>query len=130
MRQQLSQAVETWKSDIARANTPDAERAWLDVRRAIRIDRDASRRSKRGVLPWALPAGIAAGLAVYGLTFLQPGTGDTEWQSAFEEGAGVEYVDVPADAASMVFVDDESGWVVVWTTPSTELSGAAPDNER
>lgn len=125
MRDQFGAAMTAWREEAASAVAPDPEKAWQDIHRAIRIERDGARRKTR--LPWMLPLGAAAGLAVYALAhFGTPDRLPDAIPVAHETGAGVEFVDVPAGAASMVFVDDESGWVVVWSTPSADQTDSAP----
>lgn len=124
MRDQLGAALTQWQNEARAVAVPDSERAWQDIRRAVRVDREAKRR--RAYLPWVLPLGAAAGLAVFALTNLDSPPLPDSIPVAHETGSGVEYVDVPADAASMVFVDDETGWVVVWSTPSAEELPPAP----
>lgn len=121
-RSRLEGAVAAWRADASALPAPDVERAWQDIRREIRgggpaeqIRTRQDRRSGRwGLSLGALGAAAVVTLSVWGLR--RPGP-DVFAPVALNEGSAVEYVEVPENAASMVFVDDESGWVVVWSTP-------------
>ena len=104
----LGEASESLRIAAARVTVPDEERAWQDVRRELRAARSTDGRRWWGAVRWALPLGAAAGIA-----FIQLGpTGDE--QSAVRMVARADFVEVSGDASSVVYVDDKSGWLVVW----------------
>ncbi len=131
-RTRLDKAVAGWRADVAARPAPDAERAWQDIRREIRAGAagDSVTGLPRGAFQsrarpqwrsgrWSLSVGALGAAAVIALSvwgLRRPGP-DVFAPVALNEGSSVEYVEVPENAASMVFVDDESGWVVVWSTP-------------
>jgi hypothetical protein len=67
----------------------------------------------------SLPVGAAAALLVAGLLW----TG-SEPKNEPEALASAESVDVEDESASVVvFVDEESGWLVVWSLPEVNKTG-------
>ena len=101
----------------ARVQVPDEERAWQDIRRELRAGRPGGAHAWRGSVRWALPLGAAALLA---LLALGP-QGDDE--SARRIVARADFVEVPGDTSSMVYVDDQSGWLVVWASAASGADG-------
>jgi len=93
----------------ARVTVPDEERAWHDIRREIRAADTLAPRAWWGLGRWALPLGAAAALAVVALVV--PPWGGEEARPTV---ARAEFVEVPGDASSVVYIDDKSGWLVVW----------------
>jgi hypothetical protein len=60
---------------------------------------------------WALPLGAAAALAA--VAVVGPSWTDDEGPQAV---ARAEFVEVSGNASSVVYVDDKSGWLVVWAS--------------
>ncbi len=104
----LGEASERLRTAAARVTVPDEERAWQEVRRGLRAARPAGGRQWWGAVRWALPLGAAAAVA-FGV--LGPGR---EEQTAARGVARADFVEVAGDASSLVYVDDKSGWLVVW----------------
>ncbi len=118
IRDNLAAALETWRSDSARAIVPDAEREWHAVRRQIRGGADAgatSARPRRSLIAWwSLPLGAAAAAAFAFVVLNQERP--AELPAAFSDAvtARADDVEAPGNKAStMVFVDDKSGWLIV-----------------
>lgn len=105
----LSEAGEQLRAAAARVAVPDEERAWHDIRREIHAVDTVAPRSWWALGRWALPLGAAAALAVVALV-------SPPWDSeqARAAVARAEFVEVPSDSSSVVYVDDKSGWLVVW----------------
>lgn len=95
----------------ARVVVPDEERAWQDIRRELRADRPAATRLWWSLGRWALPLGAAAALAA--VAVVGPSWTDDEGPQAV---ARAEFVEVSGNASSVVYVDDKSGWLVVWAS--------------
>ncbi|HEX2852145.1 MAG TPA: zf-HC2 domain-containing protein [Opitutaceae bacterium] len=115
-RAAVAGAVESWKQSSAAIAVPDAERAWQDIRREIRTSQPEKSGSAWGLPRWALPLGAAAALALAAVVSSnrnssEPGPTRT---IARAQSARADFVEVPTDASSMVYVDGESGWLVVW----------------
>lgn len=103
----LIETGESLRRAEARVQVPDEERAWQDIRREIRVIRPAKAGAWWRPLRWAVPLGAAAAAAI--VAWLP---GDDEF--AVQSVARAEFVEVPNDASSVVYVDDKSGWLVVW----------------
>ena len=97
------------KVAATRVVVPDEERAWQDIHREIRATRRTAARAWWHLGRWVLPLGAAAALAAVAL--LRPSWTDENGPPAV---ARAEFVEVPGDASSVVYVDDQSGWLVVW----------------
>jgi anti-sigma factor RsiW len=106
----LRDAGEELKTAAGRVSVPDEERAWHDIRRELRAPAAASRAWWQ-LGRWALPLGAAAALAA--VAVIGPSWTDEEGPQLV---ARAEFVEVAGDAASMVYVDDKSGWLVVWAS--------------
>jgi anti-sigma factor RsiW len=100
---------EQLKTAAERVAVPDEERAWHDIRRELRATQPA--RSWWQLGRWALPLGAAAALAA--VAVIGPSWTDEEGPQFV---ARAEFVEVSGDASSMVYVDDKSGWLVVWAS--------------
>ena len=114
----LSAAAADLKAAAAQVKVPDEERAWQDIHRAIRAGRPTATRSWWAPVRWALPIGAAAALAAV-VAFVPIG-GDDEAAPAAAV-ARAEFVEVPNNSSSVVYVDDQSGWLVVWA--ASEATG-------
>lgn len=113
----LAAALEAWRADVANVTVPDAEREWHAVRRRIRGGGTGTQRpvrSQRSLFAWiALPLGAAAAAAL--ALFVSP-------SPRFDPApiAHVDSVEAPGNNAStLVFVDDKSGWLIVWASDAT-----------
>ena len=125
-RSGLTSALDVWRANHASVKVPDADREWLAVRRRRRGDAGAeatfSRSSRRTALAWlAMP--IAATLIALAF-FLPPRAPDQTAGSVGPAIARADSVEVPGGSAStMVFVDDKSGWLIVWASDAGGKSG-------
>lgn len=127
IRDDLAAALATWRADVSQATVPDPEREWHAVRRRIRGAGDASHadsRPRRHWLAWiTLPLGAAAAVAVAIMVSLpRPPSGPV---AAFPEMvAHADWVEAPGrDASTMVFVDEKSGWLIVWASDAHHKQG-------
>ena len=108
----IAEAPEAWRSSTASVMVPDGERAWQAVRREIRsggVTTGAT--STPWFARWALPVGAAAALAVVAVV-LAP-----RWRSVPVTApvvARADFVEVGGASSPLVYVDDKSGWLVVW----------------
>jgi anti-sigma factor RsiW len=96
---------------------PDPTKAWHDIRRSLRnrenpIPTTDARPWWARPLPWA---GVAATVALFTVgTFFQLSP-----SSGFPYGSAVESVDTDLPGAStVVYVDEETGWNIVWVLES------------
>jgi len=117
-RQALAAAAAAWTRADQAVKTPDVERAWQDIRRARRAD---SGREARPAVAWwsrALWAGVpAVGAAAVALMVFSGGPKPAHPESTAASWAQfVEFDD--SAAAPVIYVDEASGWVVVWAGES------------
>ncbi len=96
-----------------RAPVPDVERAWQDIRREIRQEAARTSQFARFSLRWTVPVGLAAALAI-AFSFRSTQDATPAPQPSQLAQARADFVEVPTAAASMVYVDNSSGWLVVW----------------
>jgi hypothetical protein len=113
----LSAALGAWRAEVANVTVPDAEREWHAVRRRMRGGETGAQRpvrSRRSLFTWiALPLGAAAAAAL--ALFISP-------SPPFDPApiAHVDAVEAPGNNAStLVFVDDKSGWLIVWASDAS-----------
>ena len=129
MRDDLVAAFSVWRKETAEAPVPDVEREWHAVRRRIRGGADAGTtttlaRPRRNFLPWlAVPIGAAAALAL--ALYVGSENGATPPTTApgapRTHIARADSVEVPGNASTMVYVDDKSGWLIVWASDSKQI---------
>lgn len=105
----IQSPISNLKVAATRVVVPDEERAWQDIHREIRATRRTAARAWWHLGRWVLPLGAAAALAAVAL--LGPSWTDENGRAAV---ARAEFVEVAGDASSVVYVDDQSGWLVVW----------------
>lgn len=116
-REALAAAAAAWTKVDRSVPTPDVERAWQDIRRAIRTDGGRETRPAGAWWMRALWAGVpAVGAAVVALMVFSgpkpvaPDVAAASWD---------QFVEVDeASSNAVVFVDETSGWVVVWAGES------------
>jgi anti-sigma factor RsiW len=99
----LSDLIETWRNEAASVSVPPADEAWARVR----ARRHPQRRTQRPnpVFWLGLPLAAAAAVA---FVFLTP-------ETVAPETARADFVETgDGSGSTMVYVDKESGWLVVW----------------
>jgi anti-sigma-K factor RskA len=102
---------------------PDPTLAWHDIRRAIRTREDPAAKVQgrpwwAKPLPWAAATTTVALVAIGYLLQFSP-------ETRLTGGGAVEYVDTDLPGAStIVYVDDESGWNIVWVVELGSDSGS------
>ncbi len=112
------EAIEGLKAAATRVAVPDEERAWQDIRRELRAARPTAARAWWNLGRWALPLGAAAALAA--VAVIGPSWTDDDGPQTV---ARAEFVEVSGDASSVVYVDDKSGWLVVWASVDPNAKG-------
>jgi hypothetical protein len=123
VREGLESAFARWRTQQAAVTLPNSEREWHAVRRRIRggvAEESTATRRRRPAnwFPWlAFPLSAAAAVMIalyvdpFGLDNPEPVQSRT--QAVRVDGAGSA-----GEASTMVFVDDKSGWLVVWANDS------------
>lgn len=138
IRADLAEAAETWRDNTARAATPDPAGEWHTLRAQLHAGKDgpaAHPAPLRRLPAWLLTAGAlpAAAAAVWlAMLALDPHATSTVHPSLSPVAlakpapapARADYVDTPADTTPVVYLDQESGWLIVWAeSPAPHISG-------
>lgn len=121
MQAAFAASAQRLRTASANVRVPDAELAWQAIRREIRggsAPGRASRQTRRTGF-W-ISGAVAAAAAVVLAVFVAPrwtrSTGSEV--TARADPVHAEYIEVADRGATpVVFVDEESGWLVVWTVP-------------
>jgi predicted anti-sigma-YlaC factor YlaD len=117
-RSAITAAIDRWRTSTARVKVPDAERAWQDIHREIRLSSPEKKRETQWAVPrWTLPMTAAAALIVAAIAAPRwfGGSISAPTQTVAKlETARADFVEVANNASSVVYVDDKSGWLVVW----------------
>lgn len=123
IRDDLSAALMAWRSDTANAPVPNAEHEWHAVRRRIRGANVGAATSpaqtRRHFLAWlTVPAGAAAALAIAFYVGSSESTPSAPPAASIPAAqvARADSVEVPGNTSATVFVDDKSGWLIVWAS--------------
>ena len=109
--------MDTLRAESARLSVPDADEEW----RLLQARLAAPRRRRLAPVTWiGLPLAAAAAVAVaFILTRPTPST------LAGASFASVDYVEVAGrDATPVVYVDNDSGMLVVWAVDNTNETKA------
>ena len=115
-RATLNAALDTFKTDTASVTVPEAEGEWRTVRGRLREERSRfAQRRKFAPLLWFGAPGAAAAAVVFAFFLGQPKPPQTDTVAHVAETASADYVEAgDANASTMVYVDKDSGWLVVW----------------
>jgi hypothetical protein len=106
----LERAAVAWKETREATSVPDSAREWQAVRRRLREAPEPH--ARRLGWPGVLAVGAVAA-AVVAFAFLPTGEhGGASSAPVLAQAESVEFTD--DDATPVVFVDDQSGWLVVW----------------
>lgn len=124
MRIDLSAAMSALQADVANVPLPDINAEWHALRSRLNYTgsvRPAAKRPLAPVIWFGAPLAAAAAVAFAFFT-LQPPIPNSE---TLTDVASADFVEAGnSDASTMVYVDKESGWLVVWATDSErERSG-------
>jgi hypothetical protein len=136
LRANLAAALDTYQESLRAVRAPDADEAWREWQSRLR--ESGSRARKRPPAPVIWFGASLAAAAAFAFAFLVtrptvPPPGEETLLAIAPPPplhdpsfiAGADYVEAGNPNASiMVFVDRESGWLVVWATDSnTATSG-------
>ena len=129
IRDDLAAALTVWRTEVVNVTVPDSEREWHAVRRRIQGGPEAgaerTSRPRRNPFTWMmLPLGAvgAAAVAFFVIpTNPPPAAPDVPLVA---QTARADSVEAPGNNAStMVFVDDKSGWLIVWASDARAKRG-------
>jgi predicted anti-sigma-YlaC factor YlaD len=108
LRDSLAEAANAWRATVAQATAPDARLEWQRIQRRLAPGHHPAT-NRRPARWWGLSLAAAAGLA---LALWTPRT------TPVAETAGL--VEVGEKASATVYVDAQSGWLVVWAVSDTD----------
>ena len=119
MRANLAAALASFRADAASVNVPDAAEEWRVLRAELHGEkaRPARKRPLAPIIWFSAPLAAAAACALAYFGFQPNLAGPTD------PAAGIAQTDpgdttADASASTMVYVDKDSGWLVVWATDS------------
>lgn len=115
LRQQLASAAGEWRDATLHAAVPDAADEWRALAPRLHGARERRPARRRGApllwlgVPLAAAAAWALGILVRPPLAPPPSAAPAVARAEFVEAGN-------ADATTVVYVDDESGWLVVWAS--------------
>ena len=121
LRIRLASAMIAFRDDAIKVATPDIEEEWQKVRAQLsnNAKKPAKPRPLAPVIWFGTTLAAAAALAFAYLGHQSQTPTAAEPTSSAIEIAQADYVEGgDASASTMVYVDKESGWLVVWATDS------------
>jgi predicted anti-sigma-YlaC factor YlaD len=128
LRADLHESLALYQADVAKVALPNVDNEWQAVR--AQLDRPAKPARKRLLAPviWfgtSLAAAAALALAYVGLQPGQPQVMSAPMPPETPQIAQADYVEAgDTNASTMVYVDKDSGWLVVWAADGdTKNSG-------
>lgn len=120
MRHELTRSIGNWRASTEKVDVPHAAIEWQALHRTIHAEKKRGwfRFPRPATLAWlGLPVTAAAALAVIFYS-RRPEVSAPPGKTAAAKApalASADFVDVPSNSAStMVYVDNSSGWLVVW----------------
>lgn len=119
-RAAVAGAINRWRATQAKVAVPDSERAWQDIRREIRRGAPADAPGVRPFPRWALATGAAAAVIVAVAFGPRWSGGPVNAEEPRAAIARADFVETAGNSSSMVYVDDKSGWLVVWAVNDHE----------
>jgi len=117
----ISQAMELFKDDATAVTVPDVEEEWrkLSANLTVPLSKRPQRRPIAPLIWFGAPLAAAAAVAFAFFGQSSSTKSPAETVATPTEVAQAEYVEPGnANASTMVYVDKDSGWLVVWATDS------------
>lgn len=112
LQDELGAALGSWQASVTQAVVPDADATWTALRPRLARPRPAPRRRLAPVIWLGAPLAAAAAIAFVFFTSAKP-----VMPAAEPVVARAEFVEPGnANASTMVYVDKDSGWLVVWAS--------------
>lgn len=113
----LHRTMEAFRDEVAAVPVPDAAGEWRLLQARLREQRQpVARATRKANWTWfAAPLAVAAALAVAFLVGRTPPQENQAMPLAGESFARADFVELTDGSATpLVYVDRESGWLVVW----------------
>jgi len=126
MRAGLAESAAAWRATTAGVRVPDERMEWQRIRRRLHGEPNRAAQPAQGIFTlWRSATLLAAAAAVALGLFVAPAwfRGPPLAAASASTVAATDYVEVGGDASATVFVDDKSGWLVVWAADATEKAG-------
>ncbi|MBI5771472.1 MAG: zf-HC2 domain-containing protein [Verrucomicrobia bacterium] len=124
LRVVLAESAAAWRVNTAAVRVPDERLEWQRLRRRLDGAADeapAEARSAWRLFSWRGATILGAAAAVMLGFFFTPRGGEPSVVTGNAVVAVTDSVEVGSDAsAAMVFVDDKSGWLVVWAAGASD----------
>lgn len=112
---EFATALAAWQADVTQVAVPNAATAWTALRPRLAEPQPAHRRKLAPIIWLTAPLAAAAAIALVFLTATHGPLAPTEVTDA-----RAEFVQPGnANASTMVYVDKDSGWLVVWAADTT-----------
>ena len=140
LRADLATALDIFKTDIAGVRVPDADETWRDLQNRLHEPANPAKKWPLAPVIWfSTPLAAAAAIALLFFINRIPApsplapppvavaqVSNANAEAIAAEVARADYVEAgDANASTMVYVDKDSGWLVVWATDAadTKTSG-------
>jgi len=118
MRASISAAMADFQTDAAHVPLPDINNEWQALHARLNGAGTARPEKRRRFAPVIWFGASLATAAAIAFAFLTPQNATPKAETTTEV-ASAEFVEAGnANASTMVYVDKESGWLVVWATDS------------
>ncbi len=118
-RAEIARALDAFRTDAINVTVPDAAEEWQRLRMQLSaVSRKNRTRTKLAPVIWIGGSLVAAAAVAFAFVGLRPqAKAPAEAVALTPEVAQAEYVE-PGDvnASTVVYVDKDSGWLVVWAT--------------
>lgn len=119
----LAESSEALRDSANQVALPDAAEEWLEIRSRIRKPPPTAARRLNLFPILGVPLAAAAAFVIAFIAMPQWFGGQAGVSQS--QSARAEFVEVPgSESTTVVFVDEPSGWLVVWAvSPSNEAGG-------
>ena len=116
LRATLGEALNSFQADAAQITVPDADAAWRELS-AVLPETPANPAKRRPLAPiiWFGAPLAAAAAITFAIFITRPTAMHPEARGPVAENARADYVEAgDTNASTLVYVDKDSGWLVVW----------------
>jgi len=122
----LAEAADSWRFTTSLTKAPEPAGEWRILRARLR---NGGTPAPRRVPAWLLSAGaLPVAAAALWLVFFSvkpgvPAAAPASRIALANPAAHADYVETPANTTPLVFIDQESGWLIVWAeAPASPVS--------
>ena len=125
LRANLATALDAYQAEVAAIPVPDTDEAWRDLQAKLpgAVGKSSRKRPLAPIIWFSAPLAAAAAIAV-AFFVNRPTPATPPGELAFSAPpydpstiAGADFVEAgDPNASTLVYVDKESGWLVVWAT--------------